>query len=190
MSYDLTSDEKHYPPMFSLEDYSLDVATVARLRALDENIARFAGGHSQSSYIIGSSGMSGKTVTTSSVNAKLLGQIAYMMPWAGSTVHVFALLEASSGGSDYSRLELVVHPTMDFIFSDSQYQYARQYAYEIKTHLFSDTKRRWVRFDGIQVQNTFPVSMSLWTLGNGTNSVTTTLYASHVQVEDVFHVGL
>jgi len=187
MSIDLYTNEKHYPPIFALEDYALDVSTVAHMKALDNNIARYAGGHSQSSYVVTTSGVTGTALTTSSSGHKYLATVGHRIPNTGSVVRVALLIGASAANK--STVHMYLHTPISYVTSDSQIVNVMNNCWEDYSITFDNTNKVWRIFELSTGSLPF-FSICLFSVGDGSTSVTTTLYSSQVEVEDVINVGI
>lgn len=176
---------KNFPPHFVLEDLPLDVHWVQCCQALNENILRFAGGHSQASYIcLNSGGVTGKAYTGTSVDLQYLGTAAFKLP-CGSPSFQFSYLAKASVASMH-QISLIAFPsTVPFIYDTTTlgtYQAAGQVIY---TKKLTSTSKQWyssaiqtpVGWDHIQLV----VAVSAY----DTTSTTTTLYSHQVEQENV-----
>jgi len=177
---------KIYPPRIVVEDYALDVATVCTMKALDNNIARYAGGHGQSSYPVSSTGVVGVNYAGSSVDIEMVGVLCFNQYVPSGVGYVNFLLGASVANKSTFYVCFCEEAT------NFNYPYNSARArIKIQLHEFqrfglsvTSTNILWysIPFENAPER----VTAFLMTKGDGATAVATTLYASQVNVEDIY----
>lgn len=176
------TDEKLYPPQVYSEDFPLDVASVQLMKCLDENIARFAGCHSQSQYPLTSAGVAGNTVTTLSTQKQYLATIAHKAPVLGNKCRVWFLAGVTAAGHSFVNIYLCDGDSIPYVYNTDTAQAAINSSVESEyVSDFTVSAPRWYygEFD-IGTLRTVSIFATVHTDGTTTG---TTIYASHVEME-------
>ena len=185
----METNQKLYPPMLIVEDYALDVASVNLFQLIDNNIARYAGRHGQSSYACSTTGVVGTLYTGLSTNLCFVGNLFHNLP----TIGIGGTLAYLAGVSAYnkSRWQVVFYPSSaaPFVFNDDTARYAMTkaiYTVDVVPDSINIYWRTCVfPMSGYGVSHN--LSAFLGTIStDGSTTVTTTLYSSHVETECIF----